>query len=250
MSLYRELCERIREGEFNYAFSLSLKNKYVYVENAKAACTTLKSILGEWEFAGCELGSEIPQLFLGNVHVNVIGTPFVKPFQLGEALFDELLQSDAYFRFSFVRSPYTRLLSAYLDKIVGEKPEGEQIVAEAKRLELAPVEGGLSFVTFLKCVGALAARGAFLDKHWRPQHHQLYPERIRYDLIGKVENLQKDVESVAAALGMNAKETQRTFGHETRAAEQVERYYDDEARALVARIYKADFETFGYDTAP
>ena len=249
MSLYRDLCRRMREGEFNYAFSISLKNKYVYVENAKAACTTLKSILGEWEFAGCKLGSEIPQTFQSNVHVNVLGTPFVKPFQLGEAAFNEIIESENFFRFAFVRNPYTRLLSAYLDKIVGRRPEAGQIVAEAESLGFEAIDGLLSFVDFLKCVEALAAKGAFLDKHWRPQHHQLYPEAIRYNRIGKVEKLRDDLGGVATELGMTANETSRKFGHETRATDQMQQYYSDEARALVARVYKADFEAFGYDLA-
>ncbi len=237
------------EGEFNYAFNLSLKNRYVYVENAKSACTTLKSILGEWEFAGCDLGADIPRLFFDNVHVNVIGTPFVKPFQLGESVFNEILDSSAYYRFSFVRNPYTRLLSAYLDKVVRGRPEAKQIVDEAQRLGLLKPDENLSFVVFLRCIESMLSRGEFLDKHWRPQRHQLHLDRIRYNLIGKVEQLQEDIAKVAAALGAPPADASRTFGHETRASEQMGRQYDDESRELVARIYKADFEAFDYDFA-
>jgi hypothetical protein len=250
MSTYLDLCQRMREGEFNYAFSISLKHKYVYVENAKAACTTLKSILGEWEFSDCQLGLDIPRAYFANVHVNVVGTPFVKPFQLGESKFNEILHDDQFFKFSFVRNPYTRILSAYLDKVQGGKPESQEIVVEAERLGLIDEQRSVSFVSFLKCLEAMCQRNQYLDKHWRPQTFQLFGEEIKYDRIGRVESFTEDLQSIAKSLGMTLGETKRVFGHETKASDQAAEYYTDEARSIVASVFKSDFEEFGYGIAP
>jgi Sulfotransferase family len=248
MSLYRELIGRINEGEFNYAYSISLKHRYVYVENAKAACSTLKSILGEWEFSGCELGEVIPRTFFDNVHVNVIGTPFVKPFQLGEGAFNSLIEDDRFVRFSFVRNPYSRLLSGYMDKILRGAPESVRILGLANELGLTGGEaGGLSFLGFLKCIDAMTARGEHIDKHWRSQHLQLHPEAIRYGFIGKVENFDEDMRRLAGLLGFEVPRTRRSFGHETGASSEVAKYYDDESCALLRKLYEQDFVQFGYD---
>jgi len=250
MSLYVEMARRLYEGEFNYAFSISLKNKYVYVENAKAACTVLKSILGEWEFAGCNLGSDIPRAFLRDVHINVIGTPFVKPFQLGEDLFNDIIQSAEYFRFSFVRNPYTRLLSAYLDKVVKQEPAAEEIFREAGALGIAESAENLSFLSFLRCIESRMSRTRFIDKHWRPQHFQLNPEAIRYDFIGKVETFEKDMLHLSTKLNRVAPDVQRSYGHETQAGSRVAEYYNEQTIALLLKIYDKDFEHFSYDKAP
>jgi Sulfotransferase family len=248
MSLYRELIARINEGEFNYAYSISLKHKYVYVENAKAACSTLKSILGEWEFSGCSLGEVIPQTFLSNVHVNVLGTPFVKPFQLGEQAFNSLMASDEYVRFSFVRNPYVRLLSGYLDKIVRRAPESVRILEVATILGLTENDTqDLSFLGFLKCIEFMLARGDHIDKHWRSQHQQLHPDAIRYGFVGRVENLEGDMARLATLLGFDMPQTRRSFGHETGASSELAKYYTDESSALLYKLYESDFVHFGYN---
>lgn len=249
MSLYLELATRLREGEFNYAFSISLKHKYVYVENAKAACTTVKAVLGELEFSDCDLGLEIPGTFFANVHVNVLGTPFVKPFQLGEQLFNEVMRSSDYFRFSFVRNPYSRLLSAYLDKIVRRRTEADQILEEALALGVsASSDDEISFRDFLRCIASITSRSGFLDKHWRPQYFQLHPDAVRYDFIGRVETFQQDIARVAALFGSTVSDERRTHGHETGAQTLLEKYYGDEEQALLLELYHSDFAHFGYDT--
>jgi hypothetical protein len=248
MSIYQHLSDRLYGGDFNYAFNISLKHKYVYVENAKAACTAVKSILGEWEFSESNLGNAIPQAYLDNVHINVVGTPFVKPFQLGQALFDGLIDNDEYLRFSFVRNPYARLLSAYLDKIVRQKPESEQIFQEASRLGFEDTAEDFSFLSFLRTIASLMQQELWLDKHWRPQALQLAPEHIFYQFVGKVETFEDDIQRLADVLGFKRPTTEREYGHETQARSRLTDYYDDQTQALVQTLYASDFITFGYDS--
>lgn len=250
MSLYGELTRRLREGEFNYAFSISLKHRYVYVENAKAACTTIKSILGEWEFADCDLGAEIPVAFLSNVHVNVLGTPFVKPFQLGEVAFNQVLEGGDFTRFTFVRNPFVRILSAYLDKIVRKTPDADQIFEEAAIRGVLGGDEEVTFLEFLRCIASIRSRSGFLDKHWRPQHLQVFPERIRYDVVGKVETLDHDIAQLAARLGQKAPTVTRSHGHETSASMLVDQYYGDKEVALLLDLYEGDFAAFDYEVVP
>ncbi len=247
MALYDELAARFYEGDFNYAFNISLRHGYLYVETAKAACTTIKTVLGEWEFSDCNLGEDIPAAYLSNVHINVLGTPFIKPFQLGKSGFDELLESRRLVVFSFVRNPFSRLLSAYLDKMLRASPESFPIHDEMKRLGIDLQAGQVSFAQFLDCIGSMMRRGVVLDKHWRPQTWQMSIDLINYDYVGKVEHLNADLTPIATRLGLPQPVIDRTFGHETGATSQLHAYYDNYCKDKVLELYASDFDAFGYD---
>ena len=99
----------------NYNINISLKHKYVYFEIPKTGCTTIKRTLINWEMG------EFADRWQGKTHRNIYETPFVKPFQLEPDSLREALSGPDFFRFTFVRSPYSRLASCYLEKIVKQK---------------------------------------------------------------------------------------------------------------------------------
>ena len=117
-ALYRRL--RTSRRVTDYLFNISVKKGYLYVETPKVACSTIKRSLQL-----LEVGPEIvppPR----KIHERSC-SPLLTPSQVG-SLFLECAYSDNFFRFCFVRNPYTRILSCYLDKVynqyvpwVGEK---------------------------------------------------------------------------------------------------------------------------------
>lgn len=241
MALFDDVSNSIGIGEFNYAYNISLKHRYLYIENAKAACTTTKYNLSLIEFHGTGLGGGIQSGVLDNIHANVIGTPFIKPFQLPNQFFDKILNDDSYIRFTFVRNPFTRILSAYLDKIVRRLPEAKEIYQTLNRTD----NEDIAFVDFLRAIHIRTKAKQPIDKHWRPQSIQC-PEYCRLNQIGRIENFDNDFRRIMKSIGFTIRKIHRVDSHATNASSHISNLYTDECINLVVEIYHQDFELFGY----
>ncbi|KAL8618749.1 hypothetical protein ACOMHN_015159 [Nucella lapillus] len=101
------------------------------------------------------------------------------------------------FRFMFVREPYSRLFSAYVDKFL--LPDfwtsvGRHIAKlRANKANLA-CGRDISFREFLDYV--VNHRPAQLNNHWKPMYQLCNPCLFRPHVIGKIETFTKDVKYV------------------------------------------------------
>jgi Sulfotransferase family len=243
-SIYNYLVAKLGAGEFNYAYNLSLKNNYLYIENAKSACTTIKHNLGVLEFSDAGIGDDLPRKYLDNVHANVIGTPFVKPFMLGEKVFNELIADGHLTIFTAVRNPFTRILSAYLDKVTRKLPESIEIY---EYLE-SPISTDLSFKDFLKAIAAMKNDGRVLEKHWREQSLQCGSGLLSLSAVLKMENLDVGFGNLCREYEWNVDELEIQASHSTAAADKMPDHYDDECIEIVVNLFGEDFEQFSYST--
>ena len=122
MDFEKEIHKFMPMREFEFNVNISIKHKHIYIEVAKPPCSTIKRRLMDFEVFPYHSENQI-------VHADIFSTPFVKPYQLDQHLLEHILFSDEYFKFSFVREPYTRFLSAYLDKIVRLKPQVKNVLS-------------------------------------------------------------------------------------------------------------------------
>jgi dermatan 4-sulfotransferase 1 len=158
--------------------------------------------------------------------------------------FPDLLADEAFFKFCFVRNPFTRLLSCYLDKIQRNRPQKAAILRQLglpdHRLD-APV----SFEQFVKAVVEQPA--ALMDVHWRAQYYQTLQAGIKYDFIGRFERFAEDMR---IAGGRIAEDFGSYFGGEvyngTDAGAAAEHYLTMDLKKDIRRKYEIDFEYFGY----
>jgi hypothetical protein len=229
---------------FNYSINISLLNKYIYVETPKVACSSIKLTLHRLEIENPKLEKDFRKIHSREY------SPLLMPTQVGN--FDEILSSKKYYKFCFVRNPYTRLLSAYLDKIentgeevwirhrenyfeaCGIKPTTEELKQE------------ITFKEFVTNISNHTIKE--MDPHWRPQYYQTLQDHINYDYIGKFENIDSDLPKVLSKIfGRKYKKyiTEITK-HKTNANSKVKEYYTDEITDIVYEKYKKDFEYFGY----
>jgi sulfotransferase famil protein len=98
----------------NYGANISLMHKYIYIETAKCGCSTIKLTLQRLELGDVNYKRDDFE----EIHVREY-SPLLTPRQVGS--FRNLLNRPDYIKFCFVRNPYTRLLSAYLDKFVRQE---------------------------------------------------------------------------------------------------------------------------------
>jgi hypothetical protein len=240
------------KGDFESDIRISLKNKYVYAMVPKTASSTVTYHLQYAEFQGSKFS-------VGNVNKGIM-SPHLLPYQLQSRDTFAILASDDFKKITFVRNPYTRLLSCYLHRIIGTKrsnPSKKALLKATGRSEFKDLQN-VSFAEFIECICEQPSNK--MERHWCVQHDSILYPLIIYDFIGKQENLIEDLFTVEKLLfGPRLLRSKPAFNHNelgsvnkspmtTSSSAKLMQYYDDRLVAKVADRYKLDFETFGYST--
>jgi hypothetical protein len=84
--------------------------------------------------------------------------------------------------------------------------------------------------------------------HWAPQADILCLPLERFDFIGRVETLDRDLGHILQHLyGVEPGRPAVRAGTNTGASDRLDEAYGREERQIVNRLYADDFERFGYD---
>jgi hypothetical protein len=153
---------------------------------------------------------------------------FRTPSQLSA---QEVAQIAHIFRFAVVRNPFTRTLSAYLDKVE----------RRAKRNHQAS-----SFKDFLY---GLAEQSLYRNAHWAPQSSLLLLPHAHFDFFGKVENLEYDLAFIKEKISggcRNITPPKHFEANATGATKKLSQYYDHESVEIVRSLFRLDFDLFNY----
>lgn len=215
--------------EIDARIALSLEKKYCYVRVPKAANTSVTSTLYYHEHG------KVPD------RTQAAKRSFRRPSGLLRSV---PVMLDHFFCFTFVRNPYDRILSAYLSKLVaGEARSPYRQIGS--RIRRTYGEGELSFNAFC---AYLDSEGPYGNPHWYPQCDfvdAILPRRL--DVVGKVESINEDMARVTLAVFGRADGRIYVRGFATGASDKVAEYYDAATRAIVRRLYREDFDRFGYE---
>jgi chondroitin 4-sulfotransferase 11 len=149
-----------------------------------------------------------------------------------------------YFKFTFVRNPYTRLVSAYEFFRRGGHPAW----ASNQRFRDEILSEYVDFSDFV--LRWLTPRDLWPEPHFRPQHEFLeLGGRLVMDFVGRVERIEDDFTTVCGRLGIQAhlgRLNETRDGH----AALGEYYSSDAVERRVRDFYARDFELFGYSARP
>jgi hypothetical protein len=146
--------------------------------------------------------------------------------------------SDDVFIFSFVRNPYERILSCYLDKIKNPKNYlgflryGNRFYKE------------MNFEDFLEEVNKIPDAEA--DKHFRSQYTFLKnKDDLIPDFVGRLGNFSCDFQKVLDRIGTDQLETAHTNKSNSKKNKR-SIYFTTYAKELIWERYKEDFLYFEY----
>lgn len=224
-------------GHLVRAMHISLKNKFVYAATAKCGCSTIKKTLIRLELEDDTLEFFDPE----DIHRREF-SPFLTPLQIPN--FSNFIKNGPTFRFCFSRHPFDRILSAYLDKIVRNKPEKSLIMAQLGKDPKSTEQ--ISFAAFVDVVVNQPVEK--MDPHWRIQYHQTFQDKISYDFMGRVERLKDDLHVVGEKLRVDiGAYYSEEIRHMTSARDYIDDFFTTEIRRKVAAKYAIDFEYFAYD---
>ncbi|XP_064598737.1 carbohydrate sulfotransferase 11-like [Liolophura sinensis] len=125
--------------------------------------------------------------------------------------FDEILDIvSSYTKFLFVRDPYSRLFSCYIDKLFS--PNYAYFALRVKIFNMGDKRVSnnesscapyISFRQFLKFVIYALKTGDGRDGHFVPMYDHCRPCQVRYDIIGKMEHFLEDAEYVIKVTGIS-----------------------------------------------
>lgn len=158
----------------------------------------------------------------------------------------ESLPAD-YFKFSFVRNPYDRLVSCFADKILNSSVRGHGLPKMPRALFELGFRPKMSFERFLRLAVSLPDNIA--DRHVLSQHAFVTDKdgSLLLDDLGCFENLASDVARIFGCLG-----AQVALPHCNASPKRAswQSYYTPELAKLVRNRYRKDFELFGYSEVP
>jgi len=154
----------------------------------------------------------------------------------------EVARMDDYFRFGFVRDPWARLYSCYLDKVVGPAVRDQQFLFG--RFGFVP---GMPFADFVRGVAGIPDEEA--DGHFVGQFFALsHQRRCVVDYVGRFENLPADWDCLRERFDLDplpwapvgSSRARHDFEFHTP-------HYTPELVNLVRRRYADDVDHFGYE---
>ena len=161
-------------------------------------------------------------------HINVYTYQLIYPKKVFES----------YYKFTFTRNPWDRLVSAYMFMSGGGAHEKDRKWSEAN-LSAYP-----NFETFVR--DGLPRKEIQEWPHFKPQVKFLKGQngKIELDFIGRFENIREDYEVVRQRLGI-AQELLHINKTKTKR-EPYRTYYTDQTREIASSVYQEDIQAFGY----
>lgn len=166
---------------------------------------------------------------------------FLRPSYLSAASVRNLV--DNCFKFTILRDPYSRTLSAFSSKIVpGKRQKWQTTLFEDWVRRTGTQEP--DFTAFCRF---LDDGGLYLDVHWAPQTDFLLLPLEMFDFVGRVETFDADMAHVLRTVfGEDTGVETRRAGKRTDADARLAAAYTPEALEIVNRLYAKDFERLGY----
>lgn len=205
--------------------------KVIYFDTPKVACSSIRYALADL----LEI-KVAPQV---GIHAKD-SLPHVDK----KTLFDEYQD---YFKFSFVRNPWDRLLSCYSEKIRDDKLNNNNFTnGVANSIGKHGVfRSGMSFEDFVDALNTIPDHKA--DPHFRSQYALLSNKagELFLDFIGRFENLEEDFDKVCNLAGMSKTNLPHKNKSPMKKANYVD-YYTEKTRDFVFQRYAKDIEVFEY----
>lgn len=227
---------------------LTRDRQLLFLKNPKAACSTVLQLLHHHELGRF---AEVSQLHRTHeIHQGI---------RHAEAHLAALSDPKCV-RFTVVREPAARAVSAFMMFFSGAG--AEVFKREGRDKTAAKREAGIwalgydpngdirrNFDLFLEYIDrCLAMAPEYVNVHWKPQTLSIAHEHIQYSHIGRVETLQRDLETVSEMVGY-------PLHGQNSELPQINRSRDERAKAFeltpvqrrkIHSLYANDYEAFGY----
>ena len=223
----------IRANIFNVSVNLPVyivikSKKLVYIVNSKAACSSIKKALIE-----SDLSKELVVDNYSDIH------KYSKKFGYQKNKITK--KETAFYFFTFVRNPFKRIVSLYVNKFEDREKIVKSGYFQYKNYMGGIIDQNITFNSFVKIVSNIPDK--FSERHFISQSFYVDMSPKNLDFIGKLENFHEDYGIICKTVGIENKITNsnKSFNYDYKD------YYNIETLDLVYRRYKNDVMGFGYE---
>ena len=215
---------------------ISHTHKFIYSHIPKCGGTTIENTLSKYA-------------------IKTFGRNADRKWLRNKRLFDAVDEYVHYYKFSFSRNPWDRLVSCYIffkskfaNRVKNIHSFNEFVESTNLFLkEYNSINEDYSNIKDNTCADGLdgakinaPSSFAFLGYHVLPQTYFI---KNNFDYIGRVENLQNDFNIICDKLGI----TRHQLPHKNKSKHKhYTEYYDNSTRQIVEKFYANDIEYFGY----
>lgn len=214
------------------------QQKAAYLEIPKVACTSINFALAG--HLGLLEGFD-PKADIHSIHGNFPQASDLNQLFLGD-------YAD-YTKFSFVRNPWDRLVSCYINKIRSDARNNQWFVDGVALgfLQYNLFHAKMSFEEFAEAVLEIGVENA--NVHFLPQHYFLLDPKGNFaaDFVGKFEHLQSSFDDLCDLIGLKKFELpHKNFSKKTKDTH-YSKFYTTKLRDKIAAYYENDIELFNYE---
>ena len=192
---------------------------------------------------------------------NLPGEPVLSQF----APDDQSRKWEKYFKFTFVREPFERILSAYRDKFVYPRfprqklqLHGSAILRSVRPNASKSAFEKLDDITFREFIEYIITKGGnkstpVMNWHWDNYVNICGMCAVNYDFIGHYETFDQDLADFKVAAGLSPEQAKRfnaRANNKSSTSTSMLSYYSKipiKWIEILGRLYRANFEMFGYD---
>lgn len=227
---YRRFPPKTRFKELDQRIFISNDPPFVYFRIPKAANTNVIATL----YFARHGNLEAPRREILAHKVSGL-----RPVDLTEDEVDRVLSAPS---FSVVRNPYTRFLSAYINKMTRARDVRHKVLAA-----LGKAEG--ESVSIDEFIGYLEDGGLRDDGHWCPQSWLIPVGARSLTYLGRIESIESDVEKILTGIYGRPIPFQNYNGGRSQSNDQVGMYLTADRKARIYRLYEEDFDELNYPTS-
>lgn len=188
---------------------------FLYMKNHKAACTNVLTLLITQMHNALSSDAAL-EISMDNVHN--LPTDYLRAGARGLdwPTVEDALFGKEWYRFTIIREPLSRTVSAWSDKLQGNTRQRRDLNKVLGR----DLETEIPLPAFLDII-AQDEQARLIDRHWRPQHMEISFDQVAYDLIGRVEDMEgaraQIIDTLFGAQGRKVKvlDTREHLGHKS-----------------------------------
>jgi hypothetical protein len=234
----------VRLEKIGYHMYYGGHGSYLYQPIPKCACTTIKTLLLQVE--GLPVDDNVWRrhqkeynCFPGTNHLTI---------QEQLDIFEGRTNT---FKFVIVRNPYTRLASAYWDKI-RLNPAPYLI----RKIRKSAVDQGIALfdpITFAQFVSVVSCQSLQeMDSHCLPQYYEGRFAIVKYDFIGRVETMRSDLVYALERIGAPESVIARVHQRHNAAGTSLQLWeaVSPEVQRLFLATFGIDFDALQYPRRP